>query len=58
MIKKAKVKVDQKQWHVQLECEVEVLKRGFYPDTVIVKLPNGKEAHADMAYLARLKGNV
>jgi RNA 3'-terminal phosphate cyclase len=56
MVKKAKFKVDQKQWHVQLDCEVEVLKRGYYPDTVIVKLPDGKEIHADMAYLAKLKG--
>jgi hypothetical protein len=56
MVKKAKVKVDQKQWHVQLDCEVEVVKRGYYPDTVIAKLPDGKEAHVDMAYLAKLKG--
>lgn len=56
MVKKAKVKVDQKQWHVQLDCEVEVVKRGYYPDTVIAKLPNGKETHVDMAYLAKLKG--
>ena len=56
MVKKAKVKVDQKQWHVQLDCEVEVVKRGYYPDTVIAKLPNGKETHVDMSYLAKLKG--
>lgn len=55
MVKKAKVKVDQKQWHVQLNCEVEVIKRGHFPDTVYVKLPDGHETEVDMAYLAKLK---
>ena len=55
-IKKAKVKVDQKQWHVSLDCEVEILKRGHFPDTVYVRLPDGKETEVDMAYLAKLKG--
>ena len=53
-VKKAKVKVEQKQWAVQLGCEVEILTRGHYPDTFIVKLPDGDKTEVDSAYLAKL----
>lgn len=52
--KKAKVKVAEKQWHVSLGCEVEIVKRGHFPDTVMVKLPDGTESEVDQAYLANL----
>lgn len=53
-VKKAKVRVEANQWHVQLGCEVEILKRGHFPDTVYVRLPDGKETEVDQAYLAKL----
>ncbi|CAB4240843.1 hypothetical protein UFOVP22_15 [uncultured Caudovirales phage] len=55
MIKKAKRKVDEYQWHVQLDCKVQIVKIGNFPDTVFVKLPDGKETQVDVAYLAKLK---
>lgn len=54
-VKKAKRKVDEFQWHVQLGCEVQVIKIGNFPDTVFVKLPDGTETQVDMAYLAKRK---
>lgn len=53
-IAKAKRKVDSEQWHVQLGCKVTIVKAGNYPDTVFVKLPDGKETQVDIAYLAKL----
>jgi len=53
-IKKAKRKVDEEQWHVQMGCKVTVVKAGNYPDTLFVRLPDGKETQVDMAYLAKL----
>jgi hypothetical protein len=55
MVKKAKRKLDEKQWHVQLECEVTLVKAGHFPDTVYVKLPDGHETEVDLAYLAKRK---
>ena len=40
-----------------MNCKVEILKRGHFPDTAIVKLPDGREVETDMAYLADLNGN-
>jgi len=51
---KAKVKLPEKMYHVSLEHEVEIIKRGHFPDTIIVKLPNGTESEVDQAYLAKL----
>jgi hypothetical protein len=53
-IKKAKVRVSQFQWSVPLECQVEILTRGHFPDTVIALLPNGQKTELDTAYLTRL----
>ena len=53
-VKKAKVRVEANQWHVQMECEVEILTRGHFPDTFIVKLPDGMTTEVDSAYLAKL----
>ena len=53
--KKTKVKVPQMQWSTAFDCPVEVLKRGHFPDTVMVKLPDGTECEADLAYLTNLK---
>lgn len=30
-------------WHKDLECVVELFKPGHYPDTVHVRLPDGRE---------------
>ena len=53
--KKTKVKTSQIQWSTAFDCPVEVVKKGHFPDTVIVKLPDGRECEADMAYLTNLK---
>jgi hypothetical protein len=53
-VPKAKVRVEANQWHVQLGCEVEILTRGHYPDTFVVKLPDGNTTEVDQAYLAKL----
>lgn len=54
-IKKAKRKVDEEQWSTQMGCKVTVIKAGNYPDTLYVRLPDGRETQVDMAYLAKLK---
>ena len=52
---KAKRKVDEVQWHVEMGCEVIVLKTGHFPDTVFVKLPDGTEPEVDLVCLAKRK---
>lgn len=51
---KAKVRVPKTMYHVGLEYNVEILKRGHFPDTLIVKLPDGSESEVDQAYLAKV----
>jgi hypothetical protein len=38
----------QKQWHKTLQIEVEVVSRGHFPTTAIVRLPDGKEIETDI----------
>lgn len=53
--KKAKQRVKQERWSTQMDCKVEIIKRGHFPDTAMVLLPDGRTVETDMAYLADLK---
>jgi len=53
-IKKTKKRVNHHQWSVELDCEVEVLRMGHFPTTLIVKLPDGREVETDNDVLAVL----
>lgn len=53
--KKAKRKINEDLWSISLGCKVKVLKAGHFPDTLLVKLEDGKEVEVDMAYLTNLK---
>jgi len=35
-------------WWGKGDCQIEVLKTGHYPTTIIGKLPNGKETEIDI----------
>lgn len=52
--KKAKVKVEQEQWYIPLDCKVKILSRGHFPDTMIAELDDGTKIEIDQAYLAKL----
>jgi hypothetical protein len=45
--KKTKKRVNKKQWDTTLDCEVEVLRMGHFPTSLIVKLPDGREIETD-----------
>ena len=52
VLKKAKRKVTQEKWHVEMGCLVKVLSSGHFPTTVMVELPNGSKVETDLDYLA------
>ena len=45
------IEVPQWVWWKKGECVVEVLKRGHYPTTVIVKLPNDSVSEVELIEL-------
>ena len=42
-------------WHTQMQCRVELLRRGFFPDTVIIRTPSGLETQVYLNKLELLK---
>ena len=43
-------------WWTKGECEVEVLRRGHYPTSVMAKLPNDKTTEIELAELEVTRG--
>jgi molybdopterin-binding protein len=43
--------VNKIMYHKQFKCSVEVISRGHFPTTVMVKLPDGQEVETDLGAL-------
>ena len=39
------------RWSTKMECVVEVLKRGHFPDTLVVQLPDGNTTELEESQL-------
>jgi hypothetical protein len=51
MEKVGNLAIHRKQWHKKMQLEVEVVSRGHFPTTAIVRLPSGKEVEVDLTDL-------
>jgi hypothetical protein len=45
-------------WWTKGECVVEVLRRGHYPTTAMVRLPNDKETEVELEELENHQGVI
>lgn len=54
VLKKAKKRIQEEKWSIQMECPVKIVSTGHFPTTVMVELPNGNKVETDLEYLADL----